>query len=155
MSARAPAAASDAIRRLVHGAWGVHQRIATRLDPGLAEACGLDLDDFVLLETFALTDLAPGEVATALRLQPHTVSRGLGRLEEAGLVLRRIDPEDARRRTVALTDGGRTALARAHAYLERTLGHLLGELSPDRALLVLDALTRLATGRDPEPAAAP
>ncbi|MDF1522541.1 MAG: MarR family winged helix-turn-helix transcriptional regulator [Trueperaceae bacterium] len=142
---------TEATRRLVHGVWGMHRRMATLLGTGLPEACGLDLDDFVLLETIALTDLAPGEVAQALRLPAHAVSRGLGRLEGAGLVARRIDPEDARRRVVALTDAGRAALARAHAHLERALGPWLTELPPDRTLLALDALTRLATGRDAAP----
>jgi DNA-binding MarR family transcriptional regulator len=146
---------TEATRRLVHGVWGMHRRMATLLGAGLPEACGLDLDDFVLLETIALTDLAPGEVAQALRLPAHTVSRGLGRLEGAGLVARRIDPEDARRRVVVLTDAGRAALARAHAHLEQALGPWLTELPPDRTLLALDALTRLATGRDPAPGEAP
>jgi DNA-binding MarR family transcriptional regulator len=59
---------------------------------------------------------------------------------------------------VVLTDAGRTALARAHAHLEAVLGAWLSELPPDRTLLALDAITRLATGRDdapePEPATA-
>lgn len=150
-SSRAVPGPAEAARRLVHGVWGMHRRLETRLRPGLEEACGLDLDDFVLLETVALTDLAPGEVALALRVPPHTVSRGLGRLEGAGLVQRRIDPGDARRRSVALTDAGRGALARAHAHLEARLAGWLTELPPDRTLLALDAITRLATGRDAEP----
>lgn len=135
----------------MHGVWGMHRRLQVHLEPGLVDACGLHLDDFVLLETVALTDLAPGEVALALRLPPHAVSRGLGRLEGAGLVQRRIDPGDARRRSVALTDAGRAALARAHAHLETALAGWLAELPPDRTLLALEAVTRLATGRDPDP----
>lgn len=156
-SARTTTSLAEASRRLVHGVWGMHRRLTVRLEPGLPEACGLDLDDFVLLETLALSDLAPGEVAMALRLPPHAVSRGLGRLEGAGLVVRKIAPGDARRRMVVLTDAGRAALARAHAHLEGALGGWLTELPPDRALLALDAITRLATGRDdaPEPVPTP
>jgi DNA-binding MarR family transcriptional regulator len=154
-SARATTSLADASRRLVHGVWGMHRRLTVRLDPDLQEACGLDLDDFVLLETLALTALPPGEVAVALRVPPHTVSRGLGRLEGAGLVARRIDAEDARRRVVVLTDAGRAALAQAHAHLEAALGGWLTELPPDRTLLALDAITRLATGRDDAPARLP
>jgi DNA-binding MarR family transcriptional regulator len=142
------ATSSDAARRLVHGIWGVHRRLAARLEPTLADASGLDLDAFVLLETVALTDLAPGEIALALRLPAHTVSRGLGALEAAGLVVRSLDAMDARRRVVTPTDAGRAALARAHAHLDEALGGWLTELAPDRIVAALDALTRLATGRD-------
>lgn len=139
---------SDAARRLVHGVWGVHRRLTARLDPGLAEASGLDLDAFVLLETITLTDLAPGEIAVALRVPAHTVSRGLGALAEAGLIVRVLDPADARRRVVTPTEAGRAALARAHAHLDVALSGWLTELAPDRVVAALDALTRLATGRD-------
>lgn len=151
-ASRSTTSHAEAARRLVHGVWGMHRRLSVHLDPALADACGLDLDDFVLLETVALTGLAPGEVAQALRVPPHGVSRGLGRLEGAGLVQRRIDPGDARRRSVVLTDAGRAALGRAHAHLASALAGWLDELPPDRALLALDAITRLATGRDPAPA---
>ncbi len=132
----------------MHGIWGVHRRLTARLASTLAEASGLDLDAFVLLETVALTDLAPGEIALALRLPAHTVSRGLGALEADGLVVRTLDPADARRRVVSPTEAGRAALARAHAHLDTALGGWLVELPPDRTVAALDALTRLATGRD-------
>ncbi len=144
---------SEAARRLVHGVWGVHRRLTDRLERTLADASGLDLDAFVLLETVALTDLAPGEIGQALRLPAHTVSRGLGALERDGLLVRSLDPADARRRVVVPTEAGRAALARAHAHLDAALGGWLTELAPDRIVAALDALTRLATGRDEAPAA--
>ena len=51
--------------------------------------------------------LTHSEVARALHVQPATVTNMLKRMEKAGLVERRPDPEDARVSRVYLTERGR------------------------------------------------
>jgi DNA-binding MarR family transcriptional regulator len=137
-------------RRLVHGLAGAWRRLEARAAPAMRASAGLDLDDFVFLETVAMTDLAPGEIAAALRIPPHGVSRRLAALEGAGLVRRALDPEDHRRRVLSVTPHGHAVLAAAHAALEARVAPMLGEIGPERSAALLDALTRLAAGLDPE-----
>jgi len=146
----ASSTAAGQARRLVHGLAGALRRLEARAAPAMLQAAGLDLDDFVFLETIAMTDLSPGEIATALRIPPHGVSRRLAALEGAGLVRRALDPDDARRRVLTVTPHGRTTLTAAHATLEARVVPMLRELGPERCRALLDALTRLAAGLDPD-----
>jgi DNA-binding MarR family transcriptional regulator len=54
--------------------------------------------------------LTPGELATAERVQPQSLTRTLAALETAGLMSRQPDPADGRRSLLALTDHGHAAL---------------------------------------------
>lgn len=135
-------------RRFVHGVWGAQRRLEARLEATLVSDAGLDLDDFVVLEHVAHTDLSPGELATALRLPPHTVSRRLGRLERRGLLRRTLDPDDARRRSLRATAAGSAALQRAHAHLDDRLGPALEGLGEQRLEALLAHLTALAAADD-------
>jgi DNA-binding MarR family transcriptional regulator len=137
-------------RRLLHGLTGAWRRVEGRAGGALRSATGLDLSDVVFLETVAMTDLSPGEIAEALRIPAHGVSRKLAALEGSGLLRRTIDPADHRRRVLALTPHGRSQLASVQATLEATLGPLFGELGAERSAALLDALTRLAAGVDPD-----
>src|SRR5919206_4543868 len=72
--------------------------------------------------------LTPSELATRERIQRPTVTRLLGRLEEAGLVARAADPVDRRSSLVSITPDGRALLARLRtrkdAYLATRLDAL-------------------------------
>lgn len=137
-------------RRLVHGIAGTWRRLEARTAASLRDAGDLTLDDLVFVETVAMTDLAPGEIATALRMPAYAVSRRLASLEGAGMLRRGLDPDDHRRRTLVLTPHGRAVLAVAQAALEARVAPILAELGPERANVLLDALTRLAAGADPD-----
>jgi DNA-binding MarR family transcriptional regulator len=54
--------------------------------------------------------LTPGELATAERVQPQSLTRTLAALEEAGLASRQPDPADGRRSLLAITDHGQAGL---------------------------------------------
>ena len=54
--------------------------------------------------------LTPGELATAERMQPQSLTRTLAALEEAGLASRQPDPADGRRSLLAITDHGQAGL---------------------------------------------
>lgn len=139
----------DLARRLVHGLTALQRRVEARTARPLRSNHGLDLDVFVLLETIANTDLAPGEIADALRLPAHGVSRRLAVLEKAGLIERHLDARDARRRSLRLTQRGRQALGEAQQQLGQALSPLFEELGgDDRVSALLDGLTMLAAGSD-------
>jgi DNA-binding MarR family transcriptional regulator len=54
--------------------------------------------------------LTPGELATAERVQPQSLTRTLAALEEAGLASRQPDPADGRRSLLAITEDGLAGL---------------------------------------------
>src|ERR1700730_10127182 len=72
--------------------------------------------------------LTLGTLAAIERVRPPTITAAVGRLEEQGLVHRRIDARDRRVARVAITSHGRRLLAesrsRKTAYLERQLAAL-------------------------------
>jgi DNA-binding MarR family transcriptional regulator len=91
-----------------------------------------------------------GELATSEKVRPPSMTRIVVGLEEAGLVTRRIDPEDRRVARVMLTAEGRRVLQRSRslrtAFLARRLRRLsdserqaLGELLGLLELLVEEA----------------
>jgi DNA-binding MarR family transcriptional regulator len=54
--------------------------------------------------------LSPGELATAERVQPQSLTRTLAALEAAALMSRQPDPADGRRSLLAMTEDGHLAL---------------------------------------------
>jgi len=54
--------------------------------------------------------LTPGELATAERVQPQSLTRTLAALAEAGLASRQPDPADGRRSLLAITEHGLAGL---------------------------------------------
>ena len=62
---------------------------------------------FVLEALWREDGLTPGELARRIGVETPTVVRGVGRMEAAGLVVRRDDPRDGRLVRVCLTERGR------------------------------------------------
>lgn len=54
--------------------------------------------------------MTPGDLATAERVQPQSLTRTLAALESAGLVTRQPDPDDGRRSLLVMTESGAAAL---------------------------------------------
>jgi len=73
----------------------------------------VELSTARLLQTIERAAVPPsiGEVAQALAIDPSTASRIVEQRVGEGLLERRRSPEDGRRTTLHLTDGGRTLLA--------------------------------------------
>lgn len=139
--------ASDAtlVRRVLHGTWH-----ATRhLEAVLATDDGLDLSELMVLEYAALSDLGPSAIADALRLPDHAVSRLLGRLEAAGLVERRVDRSDARRREINATGAGHAQLERLHKALRTHVGTMLQAEDAERLRAFAGVLTAIVAADAP------
>jgi DNA-binding MarR family transcriptional regulator len=90
--------------------------------------------------------LTPSELAVRERVQRPTITRILGRLEEAGLVQRTADPTDRRSSLIATTPAGhelmREQRTRKDAYLARQLRALTAEerATLDRAAGILERM---------------
>ncbi len=108
----------------------------------LLEPLGLTHPQYlVMLALWEQSPRSAGELATVLRHEPATLTPLLRRLEAAGFVTRRRDPNDERVLLIDLTETGNALRAQAEAIppavVER-LGLPLAELEALR-----DALTRV------------
>lgn len=70
-----------------------------------------------------------GDAAESLQLQHHSVVELVDRAVEAGLVTRRVDPDDRRRQRLALTPKGSRKLARLTAAHREELRRFRDEMS--------------------------
>jgi len=88
-----------------------------------------------------------GEAAEALGLVPNTVSTLVRRLADAGLILRRLDPVDARAARLELTAAARRRIADRRDRRRQVVGSAMVRLTGDdrRAIeAALPALKRLS-----------
>jgi DNA-binding MarR family transcriptional regulator len=114
-----------------------------RVDRHMTATAGLSLSRTKVLQVLAgQGPLHQAELATALGQAPRSVTQILEGLERLGLVTRTGHPEDRRRKTVELTDAGRTTLAAAEEAGRRVLRRFFGSLAPQE-LTGLDALLAL------------
>jgi DNA-binding MarR family transcriptional regulator len=103
-------------------------------------------------------------LATATGIAQPAMTQLVGRLEREGLVVRLIDPEDARATLVAITDAGRALRADLHHSVHERMAELLDRLSADDqatlalamrvAMPLLQQLTRDTAQHPPSEAAA-
>jgi DNA-binding MarR family transcriptional regulator len=70
-------------------------------------------------------------LATATGIAQPAMTQLVGRMEREGLVVRLIDPEDARATLVAITDAGRGLRDELHQSLHEHMAELLDGLSAD------------------------
>ena len=82
------------------------------------------------------------EIATGLGLTPPTVSVGVRRLEEAGLLERQPDPQDGRSVQLFLTPQGETLHQRAQDFRRGRVRRLLSGLTPQEQETLLDLWER-------------
>ncbi|PDQ17175.1 acetyltransferase [Mesorhizobium sanjuanii] len=97
-----------------------------------------------LARTFHL-DIGPeaSAMAAELNLAPAYVARILRKFAGAGLIEMRVDPNDRRRRVLALSTRGNAALAGLQAAADRDLGRLTAGLAGDEAAELSDALRKV------------
>ena len=91
--------------------------------------------------------LSPGELAALERVQPPSMTKILGKLEEKDLIERTPHPTDRRQVVVAVTDSGRALLAKERRERDAWLSVRLAMITPaERELLarVAPLLDKLA-----------
>ena len=125
-------------------------RLARRLRQERSEH-GLTLTQLSALATLDRNGPStPGELAALEKVQPPSMTRVVGHLEQAGLVVRTPHPSDGRQVLVALTPAARELILETRRRREAWLVEHLGELSADeRAALRAAApvIERLAAAR--------
>ena len=84
--------------------------------------------------------LTPRELADVERVQPPTMTKIVGKLEERGLVLRTPHPTDRRQVILAATEEGRAVYAQFEKARNEWLALQLAELTPEER----DTLERAA-----------
>lgn len=103
-----------------------------------AQAHGLSLAQWQALAYLARQQgVNQVTLADRLEIQPITLARLIDRLQEAGLVARRPDPDDRRAFRLFLTDAAKPLIDRMWAYAAETRAEATAGLSDgDRAVLV-------------------
>ena len=104
----------------------------------------------MLLEQIGTTDLSPSEIAEVMQIPAHNISRKLAHLQRDGLIRRTLDPDDARRRVLSLTDAGQEVSKRAQRTLDEEVSGLLATLSKGDAATMIRSLETVAQGRTQE-----
>lgn len=82
------------------------------------------------------------EIAAGLKLSAPTVSVTVSQMEEAGLLERRPNPEDARALKVHLTEKGSELQQRAYNFRLDKMGRLLSGLEIEEAKQMLELLDK-------------
>lgn len=95
--------------------------------------------------------LTLGTLAAIERVRPPTITAAVGRLEEQGLVHRRIDARDRRVARVAITSHGRRLLAESRSRKTAYLEQQLAALGADERATLAQAATILERVLEREP----
>jgi DNA-binding MarR family transcriptional regulator len=84
-----------------------------------------------------------GELATAERVRPQSMSQTLAELEADGLVARGPDTNDGRRTRIALTAEGRSALEADRAARDGWLGQAIAQFTAEEQQILHEAVPLL------------
>jgi DNA-binding MarR family transcriptional regulator len=138
MATRTPAN-DDELRMLL-------QRVARRIRNNRADGTMSDTQMGVLFRV-EVSPATPSQLAERERVTPPSMNRTLNALEQAGLVARSPDPDDARKVIVTITPAGDAVIAETRRLRTRWFSQQLAELTPDeRATLeaVVPVLRRIS-----------
>ncbi|MBL0887912.1 MarR family winged helix-turn-helix transcriptional regulator [Myceligenerans indicum] len=84
------------------------------------------------------------DIAAALEVDVSVASRQVGALVDAGYVVRTIDPEDRRIRTIAITDSGRALVVRSREQFGQIAARAFATWSDDDIAAAVTQLRRLS-----------
>jgi MarR family transcriptional regulator, organic hydroperoxide resistance regulator len=89
--------------------------------------------------------LSPGDLAELMHVHPSSLTGVLRRLERAGLMARKSDPEDGRRAILTLTASGRKLNGKRARTVEASVRRTLASLPASRIEAARELLSSLAT----------
>jgi DNA-binding MarR family transcriptional regulator len=122
------------------------QRVARRIRNNRADGTMSDTKMGVLFR-LEVSPATPSQLAERERITPPSMNRTLNTLEEAGLVVRSPDPDDARKVIVTITPAGDSLIAETRRLRTAWFSQRLAELTSDeRASLeaVVPVLRRIS-----------
>lgn len=135
--------------------WRTGRTLDDTLSAHLARAHGLDLRDYLVLNSIYKGRRYPTELAERLQLGKDVVSRIINKLLKDGLLERSIDARDSRRTRLAVTAAGLERRDAVKETMERTIAPILEGLGAGRRDAMTDALERfnqlLLERLDPDP----
>ncbi|HXF64379.1 MAG TPA: MarR family transcriptional regulator [Caldilineaceae bacterium] len=99
--------------------------------------------EIVLFHLWGRDGVTQSELAESVCLQPATVTRMLGRMEQSGLIVRHPDPEDQRISRVCLTPAGRALEQPVIAAWEAVEQEMMRHFSLEERLLLRRLLLQL------------
>lgn len=117
------------------------RRLRQQAEPGLTPSMLSALSSIHRLGPLTL-----GRLAEAERVQPPTITKVVGRLQDEGLVVRAVDPADHRSALVSLSPKGTAVVTRARRRKDAFIARKLERLSPaDVAAIAaaVDAIERV------------
>ena len=89
--------------------------------------------------------LTHGELAECLQITQATVTKMLQRMEKAGFLVRRADPDDLRVSRVYLTDAGRSAWQQVQAIWAQADEETFARFTPEERILLRRFLIDIRT----------
>jgi DNA-binding MarR family transcriptional regulator len=90
------------------------------------------------------------ELAETLRITPATMTNKIKRMERAGLVMRRRDPEDERVSRVYMTDKGHSIMSRLRTSIDEIDAILLKGFSPQEIEELEEMILRVIENMEAE-----
>ncbi|MEV0807144.1 MarR family winged helix-turn-helix transcriptional regulator [Micromonospora sp. NPDC050200] len=136
--------AGDAVRRIMHIASAIrHYQDVEVAELGLTPAAAR-----ALYELDPDRPLPARDLAEQLRCDRSNVTALVDKLEQAGLVERRVDPADRRQKTLLVTEAGRRMRERVHRVM--TDSRLLAGLSAEELATLRELVWKVSDGGCPE-----
>lgn len=119
-------------------------RLSDQLESDVRRISGLSVARYDVLMHLDMAGgrLGLSDLAQVMVLSPSGLSKLLDRMQEAGLVERQPDPDDARATYAAITRHGRAVVRKTRQHHHAFLQHIFGDVLDDRDLA---DLTRIMT----------
>ena len=113
---------------------------------GQSECCGVSgAQCHLLLELDGAGCVNLTSLAQRMQLDKSTMSRTVDSLVGATLVQRDIDPHNRRQQIICLSEAGKQKAAAINALCDAQYERLFQSISPERAEMVLESISVLAT----------
>lgn len=135
--------AGDPIASIERSLVAIRRRQTRRTIAGDRPARDVWVLDVVDVVEAANGEVAVGDVARRLGIDPSQASRRVARAVDAGAVRRSPSQHDARRAVLELTDTGRALAAEVHAHRRATIADATTGWSPADRTALADLLARL------------
>jgi DNA-binding MarR family transcriptional regulator len=132
-------------QRFLKGFWNLRQRLFREVGGKLKSAHGLELSHMQVLRYISQQELTPTQLSEEMQIPTHGISRLLESLESQGLLERKLNPQDARKRVLSLTKKGAVILKKSHTVMETELSTMLSVLKPkdlEQFLKYLETLSK-------------
>jgi MarR family 2-MHQ and catechol resistance regulon transcriptional repressor len=123
--------------------WKAYRAVEEAVKQQVSGLCLGDSDFRVLEVLLHKGPLPVNTIGPKVELTPGSISVAVDRLEERGLVKRKLDPQDRRIRTVYLTAEGESAIQRVFAHHEREMERLLRTLTRQERSTLISLLKKL------------